>query len=167
MKINKIKNSGMTLPELILAILMLTSFTGIAVMVTEYTGRFFQPLNESAKKDSSDMLSANFKINNTLDSIIDFLSEPGIDKNVIKTMTQECTQTPSIDWGIPSIDRIPRGYTICIKTAILESDYLKLANGDGNPGIYILYSKPITGGVSVSATPIRRIFCRPKPFCKS
>ena len=113
------------------------------------------------------MLSANFKINNTLDSIIDFLSEPGIDKNVIKTMTQECTQTPSIDWGIPSIDRIPRGYTICIKTAILESDYLKLANGDGNPGIYILYSKPITGGVSVSATPIRRIFCRPKPFCKS
>ena len=42
-------NEGMTLPELILAILMLTAFTGVTVMVTQFTARFFQPLNEEAK----------------------------------------------------------------------------------------------------------------------
>ena len=38
-------------------------------------------------------------------------------------------------------------------------------HAEGKPGIYILYSKP-ENGVSVNSTPIRRIFCRPKPFCK-
>ena len=45
----KIKNEGMTLPELILAILMLVAFTGFTVMIVRYTSRFFQPLNEEAK----------------------------------------------------------------------------------------------------------------------
>ena len=42
----RIKNSGMTLPELILAVLMLVSFTGITVMVTQFTARFFQNMND-------------------------------------------------------------------------------------------------------------------------
>ena len=46
-----------------------------------------------------------------------------------------------------------------------ESNYSELANAEGKPGIYILYAKP-ENGVSVNATPLRRIFCRPKPFCK-
>ena len=40
--IKKINNDGMTLPELILAILMLTAFTAITVIVTQFTSRFFQ-----------------------------------------------------------------------------------------------------------------------------
>ena len=36
----KVNNKGMTLPELVLAILMLTAFTGLTVMVTEFTSRF-------------------------------------------------------------------------------------------------------------------------------
>ena len=44
----KVNNEGMTLPELVLAFLMLTAFTAITVMVTEFTSRFFQPLNEEA-----------------------------------------------------------------------------------------------------------------------
>ena len=47
----------------------------------------------------------------------------------------------------------------------VEDSYTELANGTGKPGIYILYSKP-EQGVSVNAIPVRRIFCRPKPFCK-
>ena len=75
---------------------------------------------------------------------------------------------PSLEWDIPSIDSkaIPKSYKICIKpTTLSESDYLQLANEEGKPGIYILYSKPVQG-ISANATPIRRIFCRPKPFCK-
>ena len=173
MKYKKNYNQGMTLPELILAILMLTAFTGITVMVTEFTSRFFQPLNEEAKeenissnKEPSDMLNDHSLINNTFDSIIEILSEPGIDKNFILNL--KCTSLPSLEWGIPSIDSkaIPKSYKICIKpTTLSESDYLQLANAEGKPGIYILYSKPVQG-ISVNATPIRRIFCRPKPFCK-
>ena len=173
MKYKKNLNQGMTLPELILAVLMLTAFTGITVMVTEFTARFFQPLNPEAKEenfvskeDPSDMLNDHSLINNSFDSIIEILSEPGIDKNFILNL--ECTSLPSIEWDIPSIDTkaIPKSYKICIKsTSLAESDYLQLANAEGKPGIYILYSKPVQG-VSVNATPIRRIFCRPKPFCK-
>ena len=169
----KVNNKGMTLPELILAILMLSAFTAVTVMVTEFTSRFFQPLNEEAKeefitsnKELSDMLNDHSQINSTFDSIIEILSEPGIDKNFILNL--ECTSLPSLEWGIPSIDTkaIPKSYKICIKpTSLAESNYTQLANAEGKPGIYILFSKP-ENGVSVNATPVRRIFCRPKPFCK-
>ncbi len=163
----------MSLPELILAVLMLSAFTGVTVMVTEFTARFFQPLNKevqeeniSSNNEPSDMLNDHAQINNTFDSIIEILSEPGIDKKFILNL--KCTSLPSVEWDIPSIDTkaIPKSYKICIKpTTLSESDYLQLANAEGKPGIYIIYSKP-EQGVSVNATPIRRIFCRPKPFCK-
>ena len=169
----KVNNKGMTLPELVLAILMLTAFTAVTVLVTEFTSRFFQPLNEEAKeefitsnKELSDMLNDHSQINTAFDSIIEILSEPGIDKNFILNL--ECTSLPSLEWGIPSIDTkaIPKSYKICIKpTSLAESNYTQLANAEGKPGIYILFSKP-ENGVSVNATPVRRIFCRPKPFCK-
>ena len=167
------KSDGMTLPELVLAVLMLTAFTGITVMVTEFTSRFFQPMNEEAKeeyissnKEFNDMLNDHSQINNSFDSIIEILSEPGIDKFFILGL--KCTSLPSLEWSIPSIDAkaIPKSYKICIKpTSLSESNYSELSNGNGKPGIYILYSKP-ENGVTINATPVRRIFCRPKPFCK-
>ena len=173
MNYQKVNNQGMTLPELVLAILMLTAFTAVTVLVTEFTSRFFQPLNEEAKeefitsnKELSDMLNDHSQINSAFDSIIEILSEPGIDKNFILNL--ECTSLPSLEWGIPSIDTkaIPKSYKICIKpTSLSESNYKQLANAEGKPGIYILFSKP-ENVVSVNATPVRRIFCRPKPFCK-
>ena len=173
MNYEKIKNKGMTLPEMILAVLMLTAFTSITIMVTEFTSRFFQPLNEEAKeeyissnKELSDKLNNHYQINIAFDSIIEFLSEPGIDKNFILKLP--CTALPSLEWEIPSIDTkaIPKSYKICIKaTSLSESNYSELANAQGKPGIYILYAKP-ENGVTVNETPVRRIFCRPKPFCK-
>ena len=173
MSSQKVNNEGMTLPELVLAILMLTAFTAVTVMVTQFTSRFFQPLNEeakeeyiSAKKDLSDMLNNHSQINSAFDSIIEILAEPGVDKNFILNL--KCTSLPSLEWGIPSIDTeaIPKSYKICINpTSLSESNYTELVNAEGKPGIYILFSKP-ENSVSVNATPVRRIFCRPKPFCK-
>ena len=173
MKDIRSNNAGMTLPELILAILMLTAFTGITVMVTQFTSRFFQPLNEGAKKENissnkefNDVLNNHIKINKAIDSIIEIFSEPGIDKNFILNLN--CTSLPASEWNIPTIDSeaIPVSYKICIKpTSLSESNYTELVKGEGKPGIYILYSNP-ENGISVNATPVRRIFCRPKPFCK-
>ena len=173
MNYKKLGNDGMTLPELVLAVLMLSAFTGITVMVTSYTSKFFQPLNEEGKeeyikseKELTDKLNDHAQLNKTFDSIIEILSEPGIDKSFITNL--KCTSLPSLDWNIPSIDTkaIPRSYKICIKpTSLAESNYSQLANAEGKPGIYILYSKP-ENGVTINSTPLRRIFCRPKPFCK-
>tara|TARA_Y100000739_G_scaffold176775_1_gene154650 strand:- start:7 stop:531 length:525 start_codon:yes stop_codon:yes gene_type:complete len=173
MKYKQINDKGMTLPELILAVFMLTAFTGVTVMVTEFTSRFFQPLNDEAKeeyissnKELSDMLNDHSQINNAFDSIIEILSEPGIEKNFILNLN--CTSLPSLEWNITSLDTkaIPKSYKICIKpTTLSEANYVELANSKGKPGIYILYSKP-ENGVTINATPVRRIFCRPKPFCK-
>ena len=169
MKNNKMINDGMTFPELILAIFMLTAFTGITVMVTKYTSRFFQPLNQEVGESNEvvkDILNDHTKINYAFDSIIEFLSEPGINKNFIINL--QCTSLPSLEWNIPSIDSeaVPKSYKICIKpTSLSESNFTQLVNANGKPGIYILYSKP-DNGISVNATPVRRIFCRPKPFCK-
>ena len=169
MKNEKKCNKGMTLPELVLAIFMLTAFTAITVMVTAYTSRFFQPLNQEVGESNEvmrDILNDHYKINDSFDSIIEILSEPGIDKSFILNL--KCTSLPSLEWNIPSIDTeaIPKSYKICIKpTSLSESNFSKLVNAEGKPGIYILYSKP-DNGISVNATPVRRIFCRPKPFCK-
>ena len=173
MKNKKKYNKGMTLPELVLAMFMLIAFTGFTVMIVQYTSRFFQPLNEEAKeeyissnKELQDMLNDHTQLNNAFDSIIEIFSEQGINKDFILNL--ECTSLPSLEWNIPSIDTkaIPKSYKICLKpTSLSESNYSRLSSGEGKPGIYILYSKP-DNGVSVNAIPIRRIFCRPKPFCK-
>ena len=174
MKTKKINNKGMTLPELILAISMLTAFTGIAVMVTSYIARFFQPLNVEIQEENvssnnqlSDILNDHLQINQSFDAIVGFLEEPGISKDFIATL--KCTGLPYLEWKIPSIDRnaIPKSYKICIKsTTLTESNYPEIARTEGKPGIYILYSQPING-ISVNASTVRRIFCRPKPFCKT
>ena len=173
MKDKKIFNEGMTIPELVLATFMLIAFTGFTVMIDRYISRFFQPLNEEAKeeyissnRELRDILNDQTQINNAFDSIIEIFSEPGIKKDFILNL--ECTSIPSLEWNIPSIDTkaVPKSYKICIKpTSLSESSYSTLSSGEGKPGIYILYSRP-DGGVSVNATPVRRIFCRPKPFCK-
>ena len=167
--LKKINNDGMTFPELVLAFLMLTAFTTITVMVTQFTANFFQPQNIEDNELRYDWLNDNSQINKAFDSIIEFLSQPGIDKNTVLDLSQKCTSLPKTEWGIPTLSTkaIPTSYKICIKpsTSLSESNYPELANGDGKAGIYILYSKPV-GGVTVNAFPIRRIFCRPKPFCK-
>ena len=169
----KMDNRGMTLPELILSVLMLSAFTAVFAVVTQFTAKFFQPLNlassdssDSSNIDLSDILNDQIQLNNAFDSIVDFLSEPGIDRNYILNLN--CTSLPSIEWDIPGINNkaIPKNYKICIKPSQLsESSYLDLNNSLGKPGIYIIYAKP-NNGISYNSTPIRRVFCRPKPFCK-
>jgi len=159
MKSKQKNNEGMTFPELILAFLMLTAFTGVTVIVTQYTSTFLKKVN-----DNSDVVNDFVQLNFAFDSIIEILSEPGINKNEISDFT--CTNVPSEDWTIPSVDdkAIPDSYEICLDEILFEDDLEQLiSDEDANPGIYILYSK--IKKQSISTIPVRRIFCRPKPFC--
>ena len=173
-------NRGMTIPELVMATLMLSAFTGVFIIVARFTANFIRPINvdgdrnfELAKdfsikeNEMPDILNDHLQINIAIDSIISFLSQPGIDKDFILKLN--CTSLPYSEWGIPAINEkaIPKNYSICIKpTQLSESSYLDLNAMKGKPGIYIIYSKP-NNGITYNSTPVRRIFCRPKPFCKS
>ena len=170
----------MTITELVMATLMLTAFTGVFVLVARFTANFLQPINidgernfELAKDNSikenemPDLLNDHFQINVAVDSIISTLSQPGIEKSFILNL--KCTSLPYTEWGIPAINEkaIPKNYRICIKPTLLpESSYMDLNALNGKPGIYIIYSKP-NNGITYNSSPVRRIFCRPKPFCKS
>ena len=177
---NQKNNRGMTLPELIMAFLMLTAFTAVFVLVSRFTANFLRPINSDGQlnyelsKDNSiqnnelpDILNDHLQINITIDSIINVLSQPGIDKNFILKL--KCTSLPYSEWGIPAINEkaIPKNYSLCIKPTLLsESSYMNLNSARGKPGIYIIYTKP-NNGITYNSTPVRRIFCRPRPFCKS
>lgn len=178
MKYERIKNSGMTLPELILTMLMLASFTGITLMVTQFMAKFFQPLSVGEKESNKDnglfnddLINHHIMINSAIDSIIEKFSQPGFDRNKISSLPN-CTYRPGSEWGVSSIsdNAIPFSYSLCIKpSSLTESSYQELIyniNDTAKPGIYILYAIP-RDGVSINAIPVRRIFCRPKPFCKS
>jgi len=174
------KDLGMTIPELVMATLMLTAFTSVFIVVARFTANFLQPINVEGErnfelaKDISiqenempDILNDHYQINVAIDSIISILSQPGIDKSFILDL--KCTSLPYTEWKIPAINEkaIPKNYSICVKPTLLpESSYMDLNAGQGKPGIYIIYSKP-NNGITYNATPVRRIFCRPKPFCKS
>ena len=172
MKRKLLTNKGMTLPELIVATLMLSAFTAVFLIVAEFTGRFFQPMNNEAKdefinsnKELTDVLNDTLQINIAFDLIEEVLIQPGIEKDFILEL--KCTSLPYLDWGIPAIDdkAIPKNYSICIKpTQLVESSYLSLNQDKGTPGVYILYSKP-NNGISYNSVPVRRIICRPRPFC--
>ena len=179
--LRKIKNNeGMTIPELVMATLMLTAFTGVFIVVARFTANFLQPINVDGAKnfelandilikenEMPDILNDHFQINIAIDSIISTLSQPGIDKSFILKL--KCTSLPYSEWKIPAISEkaIPKNYNICIRPTLLsESSYLDLIALQGKPGIYIIYSKP-NNGITYNSTPVRRIFCRPKPFCKS
>ena len=165
-----IKNKGMTTPELVLAIMMLSAFTGVFVLVTQFIASFFQPLNEEAKeefinaeKDLTDVLADHIIINKTIDNVIEIFSQPGIDRGYFTSLV--CTSYPKLEWDIPSLDNdFPNNYQLCIQPAFPENSYQSLQTMESRPGIYILYAKPISG-ITFNSLPVRRIFCRPKPFC--
>ena len=173
-------NKGMTIPELVMATFMMIAFMGVFVLVTKFTANFMRPINLDGNKDFElskdssseklimrDILNDHFRINATIDSIISTLSEPGVSSSSIKKL--ECTERPDRDWGIDSIDEtaIPTKYSICIthETMLFEDSYENLLSSeDAKPGIYIIYAKP-DDGITYNSAPLRRIFCRPKPFC--
>ena len=171
MKRNRNKNKGMTSPELVLAIMMLSAFTGVFVLVTQFISSFFQPLNYEAKeeyikaeKDLTDVLADHLVINKTIDNIIELFSQPGIDRSFLLGLA--CTSLPKQEWQIPSLEsNFPNTYELCIKPAFPESSYQSLQKMESKPGIYILYAKPVNGMITFNSLPLRRIFCRPRPFC--
>ena len=129
--------------------------------------------NLNKQLNSQQILAINDLIDNvslqiSMDKIEKFLSQPGYTKSEINDLTTgECVSDPIKEWGIATDNLvIPEKYKFCLSpTLINESDASLLISNSPNAtaGIYLLYALP--DKISRTTRPVRRIFCRPKPYC--
>ena len=172
----KREQRGMTLLEVLLAMMMLVVFTGIVALVMQFTLRFFAAAESGVKNEfevSNGVLIDHQQIQMAMDDLVEVLSQPGISLNSIAfnqsvSPRLACPAArPVTQWGLPMREvSLPPGYRLCLwKTTAVESSMAALlADVDGaKPGIYLLQALPEQ--VSSSSLPTRRLFCRPRPFC--
>ena len=144
-------------------VVFITVFISVAQIIIKFSGNY-QGLIEG----DPGLIPDQHKIYMGFDSIVDIISQPGFSfeeiKNITNDTSKKCSFDPSKDWKLigPNI-KFPVGYKICLSsTPLAESNYLALQN-NGKPGIYVLHAIP--NETSARYLPMRRIFCRPKPYC--
>lgn len=187
--------SGMTVLELLLAITMLMVFTGVVVMVMEVILRFMGasecPLDatgirrcndETTEDVANGILIDRQRIEVLFDQLEHVLVQPGIHYSRIKTIagslqsppSEVCTPTASTSFWtsndkVPELPVLsfPRGYHVCLwEMGLPESsmdDLIDSTDSSATPGLYVLQALPIE--LNASTLPVRRLICRPRPFC--
>ena len=183
-------SSGMSVLELLLAITMMMVFSGVVVAVMEVTLRFMgeaecpmdvvsgeRRCNDETTEDvANGVLIDRQRIEMLFDQMETVLVQPGIHRSRIKSISGDkaCTPTPSISpWvakvpELPSL-MLPRGYHVCLwpigGPAFEEAPMVELlgSNSSAMPGLYVLQALPTE--LNASTLPVRRLICRPIPFC--
>ena len=185
---------GMTVLELLLAVTMLMVFTGVVAAVTEVTLRLMGeaecPVDVSGVRRCNDentrdvangVLIERRQIEVLFDQLEPVLVQPGIHLSRIQAISGALGEPPSQPactpeattsfWAatVPELPVLtfPRGYHICLwRTGLLEAsmdDLLNSSNSSATPGLYVLQALPTQ--LNASTLPVRRLFCRPRPFC--
>ena len=176
----------MSLVEVVISIMLLSLFFITYAGFVQVSSRF----NNTEKKDlnnSNGLIIDHHYLFITLEKYANLISQPGITLTEINNIKQKqignlpagCSLSPKIEWELPIIQKpIPgidwqpsnAGYAICLKsTSISESslsDLVSKSKGnslDAQPGLYFLIALP--DKVSINALPVRKLFCRPQPFC--
>jgi len=158
--------AGMTLPEMLVAMSMLVIFTGVVVMVMEFTNRFFVDAGSVGKG----LLIEHAEIQVDMDRLVEILAQPGVTHAQIQNISSPySTILPStcvvpggdiaLAWNnlpIPSFSLTPNGYSLCLWST-------NPPETSSSPGIYVLQALP--DKLSQAKLPTRRIFCRPRHLC--
>ena len=171
---------------------MVISITLLSMFFTTYAG-FVKISSRFNNKQIDNLSNSNGLLIDhhylflTLEKYSDFLSQPGITLTDINTIRQKqiadlpkgCSLSPQVEWDLP-VDQMPisgidwqpsnAGYAICLQSSsIIESSLSDLVSkSKGNslnaqPGLYFLLALP--DEISVDRLPVRKLFCRPQPFC--
>ena len=187
-------SAGMSVLELLLAVSMLSVFTGVVAAVMEVTLRFMGEVECPVDVDgvrrcnettadivANGVLIDRHKIETLFDEIEYRLVQPGVSLVQINKLSASLDKKPR-DVCFPNLDifrttfstlnlpdsfDLPRGYYVCLwRTSLPESEIQSLldpSDKSATPGIYVLQALPTQ--LNPSNLPVRRLICRPRPFC--
>jgi len=159
--------SGMTLLEVLIAILLFAVFTGTFLMVTEMIGQLF-PAEQvpAAENGCNGPALEEACINSAFDRIIPYLEryvEPGETPGAV---------VDTIKLGQIAFDEIsdlkllPDSYEIEVHQWDEKFEAQQAnENMPAMPGLYLLQAKPKTDSTAFWRKPIQRLFCRPYYRC--
>ena len=162
------ENSGMTIAEVSLAMMVMVIFLSAFSLIAKYFQSYIK-LNLGLDRNKKSLIQNENIILRSMDKWSNVISQPSYSKEEVKSL--KCSYPPkdgSSLWNLPgeSDPELPKEYKYCVIASSLgESDINNLINGDKNakPGIYFLYAIPDT--ITPTIKPIRRLFCRPITFC--
>ena len=176
---------GMTVLELIIATALLSIFTAMSAVVLQYAISYLSNLSSNKVQPSGadiDPLSSQVILEAQLDYLVEVLSQPYYSPTDLSTKFGKCTLHPFGEsvaegsWKLKGkILTPPQKYLYCLTPTlslpesplsdlISEIDLLKPSK-IAKPGIWIIkvFQVSVTG--QKGALVVRRVFCRPKPFC--
>jgi len=139
--------------------------------------------DENTEDVANGVLIDRQQIEVLFDQLERVLVQPAIHRSRIELISgplgsspsQVCTPAASTsDWtaNVPEIPSLtfPRGYHVCLwrlgESALVEASMQNLlnpTNRSATPGLYVLQALPTE--LNASALPVRRLICRPRPFC--
>ena len=168
MNLNKKANLGMTVTEILLAMLVVVIFMSVVTLISKYFQSYMKTNFQLDSSKKSLVQNENI-ILKAIDSWSEILSQPSYSRDEINSL--DCSYPPSNGskiWNLPGLSdsELPRNYKYCVKaTSFGESDLNELILGTQNsrPGIYFIYAIP--DSITTTSRPIKRIMCRPITFC--
>ena len=162
------KKNGMTLAEVSLGMMVMVIFFSLISLSTKFL-KVSLKSSFALNEENSSWINNEHTIYRAMNRWSDILSQPSYTRENIEQLG--CRYIPKNNntiWDTPGIEdsNLPSNYKYCVLSSILgESNYDDLINGEKNakPGIYFLYAIP--NELTPSSKPIRKIICRPQPFC--
>lgn len=160
---------GYSLPEVLLSLLALSVFSLVAIQGMQALLEFKLVANKKSQVDES-FEQTYYQLQVTLDSLEEILSQSYFSKSDLFALASnnQCTYSPSQDWNLPGPKiSMTAGYKACLMTTTIQEKSIQdnlLFPSLTKPGIYILVLKPEE--LSLQQPMIRRIICRPRPFCR-
>ena len=140
--------------------------------------------NEANTKDEDvahGVLIERQRIEVLFDQLEEVLVQPGIHYSRIASISAPigsapnqpaCTPAASTAFWTARVPELPsltfpRGYHVCLwQTGLREAsmeNLLDSTNNSATPGLYVLQALPTQ--LNASTLPVRRLLCRPRPFC--
>ena len=142
---------GMTLLEMLLAMMMLVVFTGVVASVMQFTLRFFTAAESGEQNEfevSNGVLIDHQQIQMVMDGLVEVLSQPGISVEDIAFAPESVNPAvacpparPVTQWGLPMREvSLPPGYRLCLwTTTAMESSMSALIEDvDGEDTLSIM-----------------------------
>ena len=165
---NKYFKNGMTLPEVLLASMVMVIFMGMLSLYSKYFQSTMKA-NSSLGNDKRTWIEKENIIYSAMDRWSEILAQPSYSKEEILSLGCKYNISEKISfWNKPGLsdDKLPKNYKYCLySTPLGESSLSDLisAKPSARPGIYILYAIP--DKITQVSKPIRRLFCRPIQYC--